>query len=94
MRAHFWTGVDFEARLRFVSKVPLPFRKLASCCKYAVPEGYPSASAKGFVVDLSQLKTPELAYLGAVDADPATGALVATGSRTVTILYICVCVNV
>lgn len=71
-----------------LGSVPLTFRKLASCCKYAVPEGYPNSPAKGFVVDLSNLKRPELAYLGAVDADPETGALVATGSRAVGVVAI------
>ena len=58
------------------------FKPLASCCKYAVPEGYPERPLKRFKVDTCALKRPELAYLGAVDAD-GKGGLLATGSRTI-----------
>lgn len=40
------------------------------------------------MVDVSGLQRPELAYLGAVDADPETGALLATGSRTVGVVAV------
>ena len=44
---------------------------LASCCKYAVPAGYPDSPIKNAPVDLSRLKRPDLAYLGAVDTRDA-----------------------
>jgi hypothetical protein len=48
----------------------------------------PRFPPQGFVVDLSQLRHPEMAYLGAVDADPQTGSLLATGSRTVGVVAV------
>ncbi|EOD23989.1 hypothetical protein EMIHUDRAFT_455883, partial [Emiliania huxleyi CCMP1516] len=81
--ADFLGACEAAAAGKGLAQVSLPFRRLASCCKYAVPEGYPNRSEKGFVVDLSGLQRPHLAYLGAVDADPKSGSLIATGSRTV-----------
>jgi len=65
-----------------LSRVPVRFEALASCCKYSVPEGYPNSPKKNFDVDMSAMKRPQLAYLGAVD-EKNGGGLVATGSRTV-----------
>ena len=65
------------------SSPPLRFKPLASCCKYAVPIGYPDKSCKGFEIDLSKLKSRDFVYTGAVDQIDFDGPLIATGSRTV-----------
>ena len=65
-----------------LARVPCVFKPLASCCKYAVPEGYPETPLKGGVIDVSRLASPQLAYLGAVDKD-AAGVLKGTGSRAI-----------
>ena len=65
--------------------VPVAFAKVASCCKYAVPEGYPDKPLKNAPIDVSKLASPELAYYGAVDLD-ASGQLLATGSRALAVV--------
>ena len=65
--------------------VPVAFAKVASCCKYAVPEGYPDKPLKNSPIDVSKLASPELAYYGAVDLD-ASGQLLATGSRALAVV--------
>ena len=62
--------------------VPVYFQPKASCCKYAVPDGYPEKPLKGGELNLSALKHPDRCYLGAVDTDTA-GVLRGTGSRAV-----------
>ena len=57
----------------------------ASCCKYAVPEGYPDKPLKNSPIDLSGLTSPDLAYYGAVDKTES-GQLLATGSRAVAVV--------
>ena len=52
---------DTHARSRGVACVGA-----ASCCKYAVPEGYPDKPLKNSPIDLSGLTSPDLAYYGAV----------------------------
>ena len=61
------------------------FARLASVCKYVVPEGYPDEPRKGNVVELPS-KVPEgvTVFLSAVDVHG--GALIATGSRTVAVV--------
>jgi len=65
-----------------LASVPVNFMPRASCCKYAVPEGYPDKPLKGGAIDLSALTSPHLAYLGAVDLD-GEGQLRGTGSRAI-----------
>jgi len=66
-----------------LEQVAVSFSDRASCCVYAVPEGYPAAGAKGAPIDTSRL-TPELEeclYFAAVDQQENT--LVTTGSRAI-----------
>lgn len=62
------------------------FAKMATVCKYAVPEGYPDHPVKNGLIDLSQVKNTAELYLGAVDA--RDGKLYATGSRTAAVVGI------
>ncbi|MBN2235117.1 MAG: phosphoribosylamine--glycine ligase [Opitutales bacterium] len=59
------------------------FRRKASVCKYAVPEGYPDRPLKGFRFSIERVRSEGL-YLGAVDIKD--GVLVGTGSRTVAVV--------
>ena len=63
-----------------LDKIPVHFLPKASCCKYAVPEGYPEKPLKGGAIDLSGLKNPSMCYLGSVDKDKE-GVLRGQGSR-------------
>ena len=56
------------------------FRKVASVCKYLVPEGYPDKPKKLFPIDLSEVPDCKDLYLGSVDE--VDGQLLAAGSRT------------
>lgn len=70
--------------------VPVVFRRLASCCKYAVPEGYPTKPLKGVAIQLpAAADTPPSVtlYHGAVAMD-AGGVLTCTGSRAVGVVAI------
>jgi phosphoribosylamine--glycine ligase len=70
---------------RMLSEVDVSFARLASVCKYVVPEGYPDAARKGDVVVLP-VDVPDgvTVFLSAVDV--RDGELVATGSRTVAVV--------
>lgn len=59
------------------------FRRQASVCKYAVPEGYPDRPMKGFPFSIDRVRSEGL-YLGAVDIKD--GVLVGIGSRTVAVV--------
>jgi phosphoribosylamine--glycine ligase len=67
---------------RTLAGVEVSFARLASVCKYVVPEGYPDAPRIGDIVELPT-DVPEGAtvFLSAVDV--RDGELIATGSRTV-----------
>jgi len=61
------------------------FARLASVCKYVVPQGYPEAPRKGDEVRLpEEIPSSARLYLGAVDE--VDGVLVSTGSRTVAVV--------
>ena len=62
------------------------FKKLASVCKYTVPNGYPDNPEKGFVVDISSMSKSDQLFLGAVDLKD--DRLIATGSRTAAVVGI------
>jgi phosphoribosylamine---glycine ligase len=69
-----------------LDKLEVSFKKQASVCKYAVPDGYPDSPQKGFSVDIAKVAKPEQLFLGAVDMKD--GQLVATGSRTAAVVGI------
>jgi len=61
--------------------VHVEFARLASVCKYVVPDGYPDSPRMGDVVELPGTLPPGATlFLGAVDQ--GKGELLATGSRT------------
>ena len=67
-----------------LATVDVRFSNLASCCVYAVPDGYPAAGVKGAPIDLSAL-TPEqhrTLYFASVD-ERVGGELVTCGSRAI-----------
>jgi phosphoribosylamine---glycine ligase len=68
-----------------LKELPIEFARLASVCKYVVPEGYPDDARKGDAVCLPE-KVPDgvRIFLSAVDVKD--GVLVATGSRTVAVV--------
>jgi phosphoribosylamine--glycine ligase len=70
---------------RTLAGVEVSFARMASVCKYVVPEGYPDAPRKGDVVELP-VDVPEGAtvFLSAVDV--RDGELIAIGSRTVAVV--------
>lgn len=57
------------------------FRKKATVCKYAVPQGYPDSPLKGEPIDVSGIEDPERLFYASVDF--RDGKLVEAGSRTV-----------
>ncbi|STX28703.1 phosphoribosylamine-glycine ligase [Legionella beliardensis] len=57
------------------------FKKQATVCKYAVPEGYPDSPLKNFPIDFAAIDNKQHLYLAAVD-EQNTGTVTATGSRT------------
>lgn len=59
----------------------LRFRKKATVCKYAVPEGYPENPVKGQPIDISSVRKPENLYYASVNAEG--DQLLEAGSRTV-----------
>jgi len=69
-----------------LSRNHVTFAKLATVCKYAVPEGYPDKPIKNQPIDISQVRYPEQLYLAAVD--DRQGILYATGSRTAAVVGI------
>lgn len=56
------------------------FKKQATVCKYAVPEGYPDKAVKNALIDISAVKNKCNLYLSSVNA--INGKIFATGSRT------------
>lgn len=56
------------------------FSKLATVCKYAVPNGYPEKPVKDAVIDVSAVKNKSHLYFSSVNAED--GKIYATGSRT------------
>jgi phosphoribosylamine--glycine ligase len=64
----------------------IEFSKLATVCKYAVPEGYPDAPIKNIQIDISAVQNIDQLYLGAVNE--VGGKLYATGSRTAAVVGI------
>lgn len=72
-----------------LGSIDAQFSELASCCVYAVPDGYPAAGVKGAPIDLSALDAQQRACLYFASVDAADdGALVTCGSRAIAS---CVC---
>lgn len=56
------------------------FAKQATVCKYTVPEGYPDAPKKNFVVNFSKISCQNNLYLASVNQ--VNEQIIAVGSRT------------
>ena len=59
----------------------IQFRKKATVCKYAVPEGYPDNPVKGKPIDISRVTDPDSLFLASVNIKD--NSLVEAGSRAV-----------
>jgi phosphoribosylamine--glycine ligase len=62
------------------------FAKLATVCKYAVPDGYPDNPLKNILIDVEEVKDKQQLYLAAINHQD--GKLYATGSRTAAVVGI------
>lgn len=60
------------------------FKRLATVCKYAVPEGYPETPVLGQPINVSNVKNPENLFYASVEVKE--GQLIETGSRTVAVV--------
>jgi len=67
-----------------LDKLPIKFEKLATVCKYVVPDGYPERPVKGEVIDWSSVSASERLKIfeAAVDKDDG-GVYRLSGSRAV-----------
>ena len=61
--------------------IDVKFKKLATVCKYAVPEGYPDNPIKGEKIDIRSVKNKNTLFYGSVGKKG--GDLIEEGSRTV-----------
>ncbi|MEE8335326.1 MAG: phosphoribosylamine--glycine ligase [Candidatus Neomarinimicrobiota bacterium] len=64
-----------------LQNISISFKKKATVCKYAVPEGYPDNPLKGREIDVSQVKNHENLFYSSVNIK--AGLLLEAGSRTV-----------
>ncbi len=67
-------------------KIEVTFKKQATVCKYAVPDGYPDNPIKGKPINISKVKNKENLFYASVDI--RDGNLVEAGSRTVAVVGI------
>jgi phosphoribosylamine--glycine ligase len=68
-----------------LDKIIVMFKKRATVCKYAVPEGYPDNPVKDSVVEISDVKDALLFYSSVYEKD---NKIYTTGSRAVALLGI------
>ncbi len=66
-----------------LDKISVTFKKKATVCKYAVPEGYPDAPVKDSVVEITDVKEALLFYSSVYEKDDK---IYTTGSRALAIL--------
>ena len=64
-----------------LNKINLQFKKKATVCKYAVPEGYPEKPIKNMPIDISNVENTDLLFYASVDIKD--GVLIESGSRTI-----------
>jgi phosphoribosylamine--glycine ligase len=63
-----------------LSQDHVKFAKVATVCKYAVPEGYPDTPVKNIPIEICAVKNKSQLYLSSVNV--VDGKIYATGSRT------------
>lgn len=68
-----------------LEKINVTFKKRATVCKYAVPEGYPDNPVKDAVVEISEVKDALLFYSSVYEKD---NKIYTTGSRAIAVLGI------
>ncbi len=68
-----------------LDKLRVAFRKEATVCKYAVPEGYPDAPVRDSVVEIGDTRDALLFYSSVYEKD---GKVYTTGSRALAVLGI------
>ena len=66
--------------------IEVTFKKQATVCKYAVPNGYPENPVKGKPIDVSGINDKNHLFYASVDIE--NGTLVEVGSRTVAVVGI------
>ena len=66
--------------------IEVTFKKQATVCKYAVPNGYPENPVKGKPIDVSGVDDKNHLFYASVDIE--NGTLVEVGSRTVAVVGI------
>ncbi len=66
-----------------LGKTKVAFRKQATVCKYAVPEGYPDDPVKDSVVEISSTRDARIFYSSVYEKD---GKVFTTGSRAIAVL--------
>ena len=64
-----------------LNKIDVTFKKKATVCKYAVPNGYPENPVKGKQIDISNIDDKDHLFYASVDIKNET--LIESGSRTV-----------
>ena len=64
-----------------LNKIDVTFKKKATVCKYAVPNGYPENPVKGKQIDISNIDDKDHLFYASVDVKNET--LIESGSRTV-----------
>ena len=69
-----------------LGSVEVQFKKKATVCKYAVPEGYPDNPVKGEPIEISRIENPDNLFFAAVES--SNGQLVESGSRTIAVVGI------
>ncbi len=67
-----------------LNKVSVQFARRATVCKYLVPNGYPDASEKNTLIDVSAVEEREQLYLGGVEEKG--DQLYTTGSRAIAVV--------
>ncbi len=68
-----------------LDKINVTFKKRATVCKYAVPEGYPDAPLKDSAVEIAEVKDALLFYSSVYEKD---NKIYTTGSRALAVLGI------
>ena len=67
-----------------LDEIQVQFKKRATVCKYAVPEGYPDNPTKGPPININNIKNLDQLYYASVDIE--NGQLIESGSRTMAVV--------
>jgi len=67
-----------------LDEIQVQFKKQATVCKYAVPEGYPDNPTKGQPININNITNLDQLYYASVDIE--NGQLIESGSRTMAVV--------